>query len=81
MSVNEERKRRFAERAGEMKYGSIIKHFRKRKGGLKRQRKITLPVARERERERERERKKEMKYGSILRQLRTRKGVCRERER
>ena len=56
MSVNEERKRRFAERAGEMKYGSIIKHFRKRKGGLKRQRKITLPVAREREREREKER-------------------------
>ena len=79
MSVNEKRKRRFAERAREMKYGSIIKHFRKRKGGLKRQRKITLPVARERERERER--KKEMKYGSILRQLRTRKGVCRERER
>ena len=54
MSVNEERKRRFAERAREMKYGSIIKHLRKRKGGLKRQRKITLPVARERERERER---------------------------
>ena len=54
MSVNEERKRRFAERAREMKYGSIIKHFRKRKGGLKRQRKITLPVARERERKKER---------------------------
>ena len=54
MSVNEERKRRFAERAREMKYGSIIKHLRKRKGGLKRQRKITLPVARERERKKER---------------------------